>query len=128
MFSYREGPEIVNYFLRQGTMCFLTKRSDHYVFFTPLKILHLFSFKTLPLGAVMSEECAADCASSMRNGVNGTPLSVPSRTSMATLPINELKKAGIYDACPILNLHRCIQGCLLPLVTLVSLLLHFRLQ
>jgi len=26
---------------------------------------------------------------------------------MATLPINELKKAGIVDACPILNLHRC---------------------
>ena len=26
---------------------------------------------------------------------------------MATFPINELKKAGIYDACPILNLHRC---------------------
>jgi hypothetical protein len=39
--------------------------------------------------------------------LNGTPLGVQSRTSMATLPINELKKAGIYDACPILNLHRC---------------------
>ena len=38
--------------------------------------------------------------------LNGTPKGVPSRTSMATLPINELKKAGIYDACPILNLHR----------------------
>jgi hypothetical protein len=37
-----------------------------------------------------------------------TPKGVPSRTSMATLPINELKKAGIYDACPILNLYRCI--------------------
>ena len=39
--------------------------------------------------------------------LNGTPKGVPSRTSMATLPINELKKAGIYDACHILNLHRC---------------------
>jgi hypothetical protein len=39
--------------------------------------------------------------------LNGTPKGVPSRTSMATLPINELKKAGIVDACPILNLHQC---------------------
>jgi len=39
--------------------------------------------------------------------LNVTPKGVTSRTSMATLPINELKKAGIVDACTILNLHRC---------------------
>ena len=44
------------------------------------------------------------------NILNGTPLGVPSRTSMATLPTNELKKAGIADACPILNLRRCKSG------------------
>jgi hypothetical protein len=33
------------------------------------QLLHLRSFKTPPLGAVMSEEDDADCAFSMRKGV-----------------------------------------------------------
>jgi hypothetical protein len=39
-------------------------------FFIHYPFLHLFSFKTPASWAVMSEECAANCASSMRNGVN----------------------------------------------------------
>ena len=33
-------------------------------------VLHLFSFKTPPLGADLSKEGDADCALEMRNGVN----------------------------------------------------------
>ena len=38
--------------------------------------LHLFSFKTPALRAVMSEGCAANFASSMRNGVKPNPYGV----------------------------------------------------
>jgi len=64
-----------------------------------VKRLYEIAFEILPLNQGKS-------FTPLKN-LNETPKGVPSRTSMATLPINELKKAYIVDACPILNLHRC---------------------
>jgi len=38
---------------------------------------------------------------------NGTPFRRSTRTSIATLPINELKGKSPTEICPILHLHRC---------------------
>ena len=63
------------------------------------EILHLFSFKTPPSGAVMSEECAANCASLMRNGVKSVtfgPTTTHIFDSNSESPKSHLSLSGTF--------------------------------
>ena len=55
-------------------------------------ILHIFSFKTPPLGAVMSGEGVADCASLMRNGVQANNAALETENENLKAQIKRLKK------------------------------------